>query len=508
MTTLQELWAESSVLWLETLKFQVFNPAVGSTRFTPFPYQVRFLEDRSRFRVVEKARQVGLSQAIALEALHKAVFRPGSLIVFISRTEDLAKELLNSVKNLRNSLSDPDQWAGELVQDTTGLLRFRNGSSIRSEAATPKAGRGYPMTDLYMDEAAFMTDAATIYTAAVPAIGLGGRLTIISTPNGKSDEGEQFYLIAQTDMGSSFSKHRIYWFDNPFYNPEGYDLPTEAERREVGMRGAWYALLRPTVSHETWAQEYELSFDVRGATVFVPSSIEALPDGWLGDQPYIAGRTYLKSMDVGRRNDPTVIGVWDTTDFPNAPAQHVYTFEQEGLPYPQIAQAAKEIHMQYPGPLYLETNASGDYLYDFLTIPPSEGGLGLQGIFGYWMNQGNKKLALDALKMLLDKRLLKSGNKKLADQLKAYKEQDKKIVQDYVMMAAIAARHLLTGAVTTGGWDFVSQADIQRRAEGRPAVETPPQRVGMTRHSLALNPPTDPRIGLARLLARRRFPHA
>lgn len=55
------------------------------------PYQIAFLQNRSRFRWVIKSRQVGFSFLFALEALARCHLREKHTAVFVSYNLDDAK---------------------------------------------------------------------------------------------------------------------------------------------------------------------------------------------------------------------------------------------------------------------------------------------------------------------------------------------------------------------------------------------------------------------------------
>ena len=61
-------------------------------------HQRRRLEDRSRLRVCCKARQIGMSTAVATEALHAAVY--GETTVIVSASQRQASELLRKAAQL------------------------------------------------------------------------------------------------------------------------------------------------------------------------------------------------------------------------------------------------------------------------------------------------------------------------------------------------------------------------------------------------------------------------
>jgi len=56
------------------------------------PYQIAFLNNRSRFRWITKSRQIGYSFIAALEALARCHLRDGHTSVFVSFNQDDAKE--------------------------------------------------------------------------------------------------------------------------------------------------------------------------------------------------------------------------------------------------------------------------------------------------------------------------------------------------------------------------------------------------------------------------------
>ena len=62
-----------------------------------YEYQKKFLADKSHFRIIMKARQLGLSWVIALEGLFTALTKPYQTILFVSSGEEAAKRVLTYV---------------------------------------------------------------------------------------------------------------------------------------------------------------------------------------------------------------------------------------------------------------------------------------------------------------------------------------------------------------------------------------------------------------------------
>jgi hypothetical protein len=89
-------WAEQNAT--------IVLPTEGRMPFAPYPYQRDLLEDRSLRRVVLKARQTGMSNVIAIEALHLAITRPDSTILFVSRNQQAARVLITYAQHTLSGL--------------------------------------------------------------------------------------------------------------------------------------------------------------------------------------------------------------------------------------------------------------------------------------------------------------------------------------------------------------------------------------------------------------------
>src|SRR5208282_4231330 len=137
---------ESKFEWKTLL--EVVDPVVwleAHTGFKPFPFQRKLIRDyRCRLRVVRKARQIGITTAIAQEAIWKAYTRPGRLILIVSpsgRQSDKPMRIIRSIVENNHELT------------------LDNGSSILALPNNPDRLRNYSATDVYLDEAAhFLND--------------------------------------------------------------------------------------------------------------------------------------------------------------------------------------------------------------------------------------------------------------------------------------------------------------------------------------------------------------
>jgi len=232
-------------------------------RFDLYPYQRCFLESRAAQRIVVKARQVGVSQAIAGEALCLARQHSGAKVLFVSHNLAAAQHLLGMVYELMAS----DKKLPVLRKRSASIVALANGSVIRSLPATRRGGRTFSATAVYLDEFAHMPWADEIYQAVTPCAAQGGRVTVVSTPRGKANA---FYRLWQEAGvgGNLFERHVIHWSECPEYNPEGFLIEDGEKRRRVGEAGIWYGAQRARFTDDQWAQEYECDFAGSGSLVY------------------------------------------------------------------------------------------------------------------------------------------------------------------------------------------------------------------------------------------------
>jgi len=273
-----------------TANAQLIHPVRGRIAFVPYHYQADFLNDKAHRRIVLKARQVGYSQVFAVEALYTAITRAESTVLLVSRSQDLAANLLRYCYTAYNGLKD----APELTMENAGEMGLANGSRIKSIPANRSTGRGFAATDVYLDEFAYAAFADDIYQSVSPAVSQGGRITIASTPNGN---GNKFYALWH---GGDFSRHKIDWRQCPAYWTDGekaQGIPPEKSK--------WYLEHRKNYTEQSWAAEYECDFTMSGGMVFrhVREASILQPAEPVQDGQYVIG------VDWGRSNDSTVFSV-------------------------------------------------------------------------------------------------------------------------------------------------------------------------------------------------------
>ena len=405
-----DAWARSTAT--------IVHPLRGRIPFVPYPYQAEFLANyHMPRRIVLKARQIGFSQVFALEALYAAITEPESTILLVSRSQDLAVNLLRYCYLTFNNLRD----APELVKANESEMGFANGSRIKSIPANRSTGRGFTANRVYLDEFAYAEYDSDIYQSVSPAVSQGGYLVIGSTPNGVGNLFHELYLA-----GDNFSRQCVPWFECPAYW-------TEAEKA-LGVpreQALWFLKERPKYTAQQWASEFDCDFVGSGDSVFRVPDIDAAETGAVGEQTAQPEHRYLTSVDIGRRQDATVINV---TDISVMPFQRVHHERHERIPYPLIQEKIEFCYHAWPGRVFVESNGPGDPVIENLDIPAN----------AFVTTTRSKLQAIQALALLLENKLFKADwTDQERKELTIYQWDDKNLVQDCVMSLAVAASELI-----------------------------------------------------------------
>ena len=119
--------------------------------FTPDPWQESLLRSNARRIILCCARQSGKSTIVALKALHRAIYDPGSLILLVSPSLRQSSELFRIVTTFFGQLDSP---IGP-EQESALRLTLENRSRLVSLPGKEQTVRGFSGVDLLViDEAA------------------------------------------------------------------------------------------------------------------------------------------------------------------------------------------------------------------------------------------------------------------------------------------------------------------------------------------------------------------
>lgn len=167
------------------------------------PYQQRWIDDRSRFKLAVKSARIGFSYATGVDHIFRRLEQAGSTSTVLSASQSQSIEFVQVCQKNVQAIGAVAQVYDERWKDDLGdtdftvqRIQFANGSRIMALAANPRTARGYP-GDAVLDEYAHHQDSYAIWAAVFRQVALGNRLDALSTPNG---EQGKFFDLAK-DLG-------------------------------------------------------------------------------------------------------------------------------------------------------------------------------------------------------------------------------------------------------------------------------------------------------------------
>jgi len=266
----------------------------GLVPFETYDFQddcVKSFEE-SRFNIVLKSRQLGLSTVTAAYATWFAIFKKDKNILVIATKLSTAMNFIKKVKIMLDGL--PPWLLLTKYEPTKQSIAFANGSTITAIPTSPDAGRSEALSLLIVDEAAFIRDFEDIWTGLYPTLSTGGNAIIISTPNGIGGQYYRLWMDGETKQ-NEFNTIKLPWWVHPEHDQEWFDKETKnLPKRKV-------------------AQEFLCDFISSGDTFLQPTELEYLREMirpplekkgpqsavWIWSRP-VSGKKYVIGADVAR----------------------------------------------------------------------------------------------------------------------------------------------------------------------------------------------------------------
>lgn len=178
--------------------WRIQHPEHGAILFDLFDAQRRalavFMDER--YVITLKARQIGWTTLVSAYAFWLAFFHPDRLVIFLSKGEREAAEILKKVKYGFIRLPEWMRARGPKPgRDNLTALEFDNGSSIESLPSKSDPARGRSCYLVVVDEWAFLENGEEAWGSIEPIADVGGRVIGLSTANGI---GNFFYELWQS----------------------------------------------------------------------------------------------------------------------------------------------------------------------------------------------------------------------------------------------------------------------------------------------------------------------
>lgn len=293
---------------------KIVHQKKGIIPFDMYDFQERALSDlfNHDYNIMLKARQMGMTTLLSAYALWLMVFDENKEVLALSYKQTKARNIIKKIKRMNSHL--PSWMKEKMVIDNQLEVEFENGSKAAAESTTSDAGRSESASFVIIDEAAFIDDAAEVWSAVKLTLDVGdGNCAVLSTPTGVgtwfhetwqksisgtrvekvSDDPEVWKGIGEND----FHPIKLHWSLHPNRDQEW----REEQTRTMGEKKA--------------ARECDCDFSTSGDTVIDQETIqwyEAVAaedpmethrrgkgDVYIWEEPE-PGTTYIMASDVAR----------------------------------------------------------------------------------------------------------------------------------------------------------------------------------------------------------------
>lgn len=307
---------------------------VKKVSFPPLtPVQQEVYDSSARFKVLACGRRFGKSWLARQKAIDLAI-NEGKKVWFVSPTNTNGNSHWRMVKRMVGDLptykNERQRYLEFDYGGKVGTLEFKTGD-------VPENLRGDGLDLIVVDEAAF-TAASLWYDVLLPSLadgnnGQGGEALIISTPNGVVNWFFDIWALGQNPDEHEYKSWRMPSSANPYLKKE----VIESARR--------------TTPELKFKQEWLAEFISDAGGVF--RRIEDVSTAKIVDDP-VPGDTYYFGIDWGRRNDYTVISIFNQ----DGVQVHLDQFAEIGFNYQrQLVEVA--YNKWRPAKMYIESNNVG-----------------------------------------------------------------------------------------------------------------------------------------------------
>jgi len=204
------------------------------SRYVPlelFPDQVSLLNDYEEYEenIALKYRQAGVSTVTAAWVSKRLVFakkeRPEKILIIANKL-DTSMEMANKI---RSFIDQWPKWVGTgFSSDKNSQRHYKltNGCEVKAVATSRDALRGYTPTILVFDEAAFIEADGDFWAACMASLSTGGKVIVVSTPNGFDPIYYEIYNQAVKGM-NQFKISEMFWWRDPRYSKDLFLVPTD-----------------------------------------------------------------------------------------------------------------------------------------------------------------------------------------------------------------------------------------------------------------------------------------
>lgn len=312
-----------------------------------FPDQVELINDYDNYNenITRKYRQAGVSTVTAAwlsKKIQTASPDNPERVLIIANKRDTAIEMANKIRGFLDQWPEWINVGFSVDKNSESRFRMNNGSEVKAVATSADALRGFTPTVLVFDEAAYIEAGEDFWAACMASLSTGGKVILISTPNGYDPIYYGVYEQAVRGM-NDFKITDLRWFKDPRYASdlkwlkvddithymlnreqynddeitlnEGWERYTELMEQGYKPYSTWFENMAKKFKYDKRkiAQELECDFLGSGDGVIpndvqerirkneIKEPIEKYMQGtfWLWKEP-VANHRYIMGVDVSR----------------------------------------------------------------------------------------------------------------------------------------------------------------------------------------------------------------
>lgn len=484
----------------------------------PFAFnmlQRDFLDNKKKFNIILKSRQLGFSVMVCAYAIWLSITKPNSVCIMLSMSDTSTRAIFNKLKQIYASI--PDAIRPNLVRNNRAELMLSNGSIIScATMGRNEQGRGNTADLIHLSEFAFVkSDIASKQLLSLEqTLNATGSLIVETTANGlnffhnmyqKSKRKENSYksfFYNYIDGSEMFlDQYEEYWeiwkaqhnnrcFSKEDLNEEEIEIIHNYEGVTLKML-CWRRLKIANSSIDQFNQEYPITDDVAfistGASVFdnrrvstvlqvlLLEKIKYIPKNDIKDLPNELLKFYGKSFFMYKEPNGSqryYIGV-DTSEGLGKDYSTIVVLDKDGeevamfknnkiKPY-QFAEIVNILGHYYNKAYLVVEKASGghsvierlrhDYKYRNMCKYKSYDQFNRAILnVGFDTNVKTKSIAINDLREMFDKGLLKLHSAEILEEMKVFEVRDNGSMgamsgyhDDLVMALALAIAGVKSG---------------------------------------------------------------
>jgi len=212
------------------------HPMKGLIPFSLFDFQEQLIHDLMdhRFNIILKARQLGISWVTAAYATWLMEFHREKSILAIATKFATAQ---NIVKKVKHMLENMPEWLriSEITVDNRTSIELNNGSRIIASSTSGTAARSESLSLLIVDEAAHVDGIDELWAGLFPALSVGGRCVILSSPCGVGSFFHEKFVGAENGS-NDFHPTTLPWYVHPERDKNWFDKETRnMSKREIAQ---------------------------------------------------------------------------------------------------------------------------------------------------------------------------------------------------------------------------------------------------------------------------------